>query len=318
MEEAGRHASACDVAQNPGSSADSQQWILTATSNGYYTISNKSTDLAIDLSQSSMSAGASLDQTGNPSYRARQRRASSGCFGQPSFAEWTMRFGEAGGCPRRNRLVLVEGRRPATGRARDLQEPWRQYGAIEAQFSATLCELRRNRNAGAMPATRKQTRRIWILRSARRISALSIELTLLFDGGSSSSVPAAWAGDTLGAQLQSDLYTYVKAEILSYRQAGTMPDLVSIGNEVDTGFLGSLGSPTGADFGGFAALQIQAIQAVNDAAADTSLGPAIPAPLTCIHITPAWDLTQFFTLANHNSIPYDAICQSYYPSIMVP
>jgi arabinogalactan endo-1,4-beta-galactosidase len=44
---------------------------------------------------------------------------------------------------------------------------------------------------------------------------------------------------------------------------------VSIGNEVDTGFLGSLGSPTGADFGGFAALQIQAIQAVNDAAADT-------------------------------------------------
>jgi arabinogalactan endo-1,4-beta-galactosidase len=36
-------------------------------------------------------------------------------------------------------------------------------------------------------------------------------------------------------------------------------------------------------------------------------------PLTCIHITPAWDLTQFFTLANQNSIPYDAICQSYYP-----
>jgi arabinogalactan endo-1,4-beta-galactosidase len=25
------------------------------------------------------------------------------------------------------------------------------------------------------------------------------------------------------------------------------------------------------------------------------------------------DLTQFFTLANQNNIPYDAICQSYYP-----
>jgi arabinogalactan endo-1,4-beta-galactosidase len=36
-------------------------------------------------------------------------------------------------------------------------------------------------------------------------------------------------------------------------------------------------------------------------------------PLTCIHITPAWNLTQFFTLVNQNSIPYDAICQSYYP-----
>jgi arabinogalactan endo-1,4-beta-galactosidase len=43
------------------------------------------------------------------------------------------------------------------------------------------------------------------------------------------------------------------------------------------------------------------------------MGPAIPAPLTCIHITPAWNLTQFFTLANQNAIPYDAICQSYYP-----
>lgn len=141
---------------------------------------------------------------------------------------------------------------------------------------------------------------------------MSLELTLLFDGGSSASVPPAWSGQTL-AELQTDVYDYVKAEIMSYRQAGTMPDLVSVGNEVDTGFLGSIGSPTGADFSGFAALQIQAMQAVADAAADTSLGPAIPAPLTCIHITPAWNLTQFFTLANQNNISYDAICQSYYP-----
>ena len=141
---------------------------------------------------------------------------------------------------------------------------------------------------------------------------MSLQLTLLFDGGNSSSVPAAWAGHTL-SQLQTDIYNYVKAEIMAYRQAGTMPDLVAIGNEVDTGFLGSLGSPTGANFGGFASLQKQALQAVKDAAADTSIGPAIPAPLTCIHITPAWDLTDFFTLANTNDIEYDAICQSYYP-----
>jgi arabinogalactan endo-1,4-beta-galactosidase len=141
---------------------------------------------------------------------------------------------------------------------------------------------------------------------------MSLELTVLFDGGSSASVPPAWANHTL-TQLQTDIYNYVKAEVLAYRQAGTMPDLISIGNEVDTGFLGSLGSPTGADFGGFAALQVQAMQAVKDAAADTSIGPAIPPPLTCIHVTPAWDLTQFFTLANQNNIPYDAVCQSYYP-----
>ena len=141
---------------------------------------------------------------------------------------------------------------------------------------------------------------------------MSLELTVLFDGGQSASVPPAWASHTL-TQLETDIYNYVKAEILAYRQAGAMPDLVSIGNEVDTGFLGSIGSPTGADFGGFAALQIQAMQAIKDAAADTSIGAAIPPPLTCIHITPAWDLSQFFGLANQNSIPYDAICQSYYP-----
>lgn len=140
---------------------------------------------------------------------------------------------------------------------------------------------------------------------------MSIELTVLFDGGSSSSTPASWTSDSF-AQLQTDIHNYVKQEIMKYRQAGIMPDLVSIGNEVDTGFLGS-NSPTGANFGNFATLQKQAVQGVEDAAADTSTGPALPAPLTCIHITPAWDLTDFFTLANQNGIQYDAICQSYYP-----
>lgn len=141
---------------------------------------------------------------------------------------------------------------------------------------------------------------------------MSIQLSLLFDGGNSHSIPAAWAADTL-QQAQADLYAYVKAEIELYRRAGVMPDLVSIGNEVDTGFLGALGSPTGAQFGNFAALQQSGMQAVRDAAGDPALGRPLPAPLTCIHITPAWDLTAFFTLVNQNAIPYDVICQSYYP-----
>jgi arabinogalactan endo-1,4-beta-galactosidase len=141
---------------------------------------------------------------------------------------------------------------------------------------------------------------------------MSIQLSLLFDGGNSRSIPAAWASDTL-QQAETDLYAYVRAEIERYRSAGVMPDLVSIGNEVDTGFLGALGSPTGAQFGNFAALQKSGMQAVQDAAGDPALGPPIPKPLTCIHITPAWDLTSFFTLVSQNGIPYDVICQSYYP-----
>ena len=116
---------------------------------------------------------------------------------------------------------------------------------------------------------------------------LSIELTLLFDGGNSAGVPPAWAGDMQLSNLQSDLYAYVKAEILSYKRTGVMPDLVSIGNEVDTGFLGPIGSPTGANFGGFASLQTAAVRADQGHGVGTaSAGPALP-PLTCIHIMPA-------------------------------
>jgi hypothetical protein len=55
------------------------------------------------------------------------------------------------------------------------------------------------------------------------------------------------------------------------------------------------------------------MQAVLDASSDTSVGPALPPPLRCIHITPAWDLTNFFTEAKTDAVPFDAICQSYYP-----
>jgi len=308
--EAGRQASACYVAQNPCAAVDSEQWVLNATSNGYYTISNKSTGLALDLSQSSASAGAPLDQT-----------ELSGTATQSQ--QWLLRPAFFRGVD--NALLeKQEAARAAiglswwkdAGQPQDVLEIFKNHGVNMVRLRPTSVPPYANASQpqckGNACYAETDAQDLDLAKRAKNLG-LSIELTLLFDGGSSSSVPAAWASDTLGAQLQSDLYTYVKAELLSYRQAGTMPDLVSIGNEVDTGFLGSLGSPTGADFGGFAALQMQAIQAVNGAAADTSLGPAIPAPLTCIHITPAWDLTQFFTLANHSNIPYDAICQSYYP-----
>jgi arabinogalactan endo-1,4-beta-galactosidase len=310
VEETGRQASACYVAQNPCAGVDSEQWVLNATSNGYYTISNESTGLALDLSQSSVSAGAPLDQT-----------ELSGAATQSQ--QWLLRPAFFRGVD--NALLeKQEAARAAiglswwkdAGQPQDVLEIFKNHGINMVRLRPTSAPPYANASqpqcSGNACYAETDAHDLDLAKRAKNLG-LSIELTLLFDGGDSSSVPAAWANDTLGAQLQSDLYKYVKAELSSYRQAGAMPDLVSVGNEVDTGFLGSLGSPTGADFGGFAALQIQAIQAVNDAAADTSLGPAIPPPLICIHITPAWDLTQFFTLANHSNMPYDAICQSYYP-----
>ena len=296
------------VVQNPCGSGATQEWMLTATTNGYYTISNSSTGLSMDVP--SASAGAFLDQTS--------------LSGSPTQSQqWLLRPVFFRGVD--NALLeKQEAARIATGLVW-----WKESSGVQTDVLQILknhgVNMVRIRPSSAPPYSdpsqpgctgnacfaETDTQDLDLAKRAKNLG-LSVELTLLFDGGSSASVPSAWSGDTL-TQLQTDVYNYVKAEIMSYRQAGTMPDLVSIGNEVDTGFLGSIGSPTGSNFGGFAALQIQAMQAVRDGASDTSIGPGIPAPLTCIHITPAWDLTQFFTLVSQNNIPYDAICHSYYP-----
>ena len=150
-----------------------------------------------------------------------------------------------------------------------------------------------------------------LARRARNLG-FSLELTLFFDGGSSQSTPGSYIGETQ-EQLAASIYSYTKAELEMYRQAGLMPDMVSIGNEVDNGFLGGTGYYPYNHFAAFAALQKAGLKAVADAAADTSIGAALPAPLTCIHITPQYDMTSFFTSANANGINYDVICQSYYP-----
>jgi arabinogalactan endo-1,4-beta-galactosidase len=299
------------VVQNPCAGSSTQQWTLSPTGAGYYSIANSSTGLLIDLYQSSASPGTLLDQTALTSP------------GAPTQSQqWLLRPAFFRGVD--NALLeKQEAARASTGLTwwNDAGQPL-DVLAILKNHSVNMIRLRPSSAppysdpsqtgcTGNACYAETDAQDLDLAKRSKNLG-LSVELTLLFDGGSSASVPPAWANDTL-AQLQTDIYNYVKAEVEMYRQAGVMPDLVAIGNEVDTGFLGSIGSPTGTDFSGFASLQIQALQAVADAAADTSIGPAVPPPLTCIHITPAWDLTQFFTLANQNGITYDAICQSYYP-----
>jgi arabinogalactan endo-1,4-beta-galactosidase len=297
------------VVQAPCTAADTGEWTLTPANNGYYTISN-ATGLTLDLSHGSISAGTPLVQT-----------RSSGVPTQSQ--QWLLRPAFFRGVD--NALLeKQEAARAASGlpwwqdagQLQDVLAIFKNHGVnmVRLRPSSTppYANVSQPQCAGDACYGETDAQDLDLARRAKNLG-MSIELTLLFDGANSMGVPPAWAGDTGILALQSDLYAYIKAEILSYRQAGAMPDLVSIGNEVDTGFLGPIGSPTGADFAGFAALQTEAAQAIRDAAADTSSGPAIPPPLTCIHITPAWDLSQFFALANEFNVPYDAICQSYYP-----
>jgi arabinogalactan endo-1,4-beta-galactosidase len=296
------------VVQNPCSGSSTQQWTLSPTTNGYYTIANLSTGLLMDVFQASVSAGAWLDL--------------SALSGDPTQGQqWLLRPAFFRGIDN----ALLEKQESArslagltwwkdAGQQQDVLGILKNHGVnmvrLRPSSAPPYASPSQTGCSGNLCYAETEAQDLDLAKRARNLG-MSLELTLLFDGGSSANIPASWAGSSF-TQLQTDIYNYVKQEITTYRRAGVMPDLVAIGNEVDTGFLGS-NSPTGADFGNFAALQIQAIQAVEDAAADTSAGPAIPAPLTCIHITPAWDLTQFFNLANQNGIQYDAICQSYYP-----
>jgi len=300
------------VVQNACAAATTvtQQWNLAPTSNGYYTISNESTGLLMDVGTACVAAGACLTQT-----------TLSGSATQSQ--QWLLRPAFFRGVD--NALLeKQEAARAAygvpwwkdAGQQQDVLQILKNHGVNMVRLRPSsvppyvnVSQVGCSASTSCYGETEAQD-----LDLAKRVKNLgmSLQLTLLFDGASSASVPSAWTADT-STQLQTDLYNYVKAEIMAYRQAGTMPDMVAVGNEVNGGFLGPPGSLTTSTFPQFALLQIQAMQAVKDAAADTTIGPAIPAPLTCIHITPDWDLTNFFTLANQNNIPYDAICQSYYP-----
>jgi arabinogalactan endo-1,4-beta-galactosidase len=168
---------------------------------------------------------------------------------------------------------------------------------------------------------------------------MAVNVTLFYSGDNTSETPGNWAGKTVdelaGVPPHAGLmYDYVKQEMELFRANGAWPDLVSIGNEVNNGMFNTTGadglSPSGtnctptATAGGtgtancFPRIQRAAMQAIADAASDTSdpalLGRPLPPPLTCIHVDGNPDLQAFFDGAvNTNGIPLDVACESYYP-----
>ena len=168
---------------------------------------------------------------------------------------------------------------------------------------------------------------------------MSVNVTLFYDGWNTSDTPGNWAGKTLaqlsGVPSTADctvagnclMYNYVKDEMELYRAMGAWPDMVALGNEVTSGMFNSGGNAglsgtscnTNNNGGGtcFIAIQKAAMQAILDAASDTSdpalLGPPLPPPIRCIHITGDRDLYTYYAGATTSGIPLDAVCESYYP-----
>ena len=121
-------------------------------------------------------------------------------------------------------------------------------------------------------------------------------------------IPKAWQGKS-HQELVTAVFEYTRDTIAAFRDAGVLPDMVQIGNEVINGMLWPDGRlPENWD--NFAQLVYAGINGVDAGRGNN------PRPRIMIHIDRGGDLKRtkaFFDKLNSYDIPYDIIGQSYYP-----
>jgi len=121
-------------------------------------------------------------------------------------------------------------------------------------------------------------------------------------------IPAAWQ-DKSQAELVKAVFEYTRDTIMAFRDAGVLPDMVQIGNEISNGMLWPDGKVP-QNWDQFAELVYAGINGV-DAGRGNGRRPKI-----MIHIDKGGDRKAtkwFFDKLNSYDIPYDTIGQSYYP-----
>lgn len=121
-------------------------------------------------------------------------------------------------------------------------------------------------------------------------------------------LPRAWEGMS-HAQLVKAVFEYTKQTISAFREAGVLPDMVQVGNEVINGMLWPDGRLPG-NWDNFADLVKAGIAGVEAGTAD------VPRPRIMIHIDRGGDRAgtkYFFDKLNSYRVNYDVIGQSYYP-----
>ena len=128
--------------------------------------------------------------------------------------------------------------------------------------------------------------------------------------------PVAW-NNLSTDQLIGQVHDYTRDVVVAMRKAGTMPDIVQIGNEIVGGMLWPDGKDWGPghDFKTLGLLLKAGIQGADDGASP------LAAPLIMIHIDRGgdWGGTQwFFDGINAQGVNYDIIGESFYPKLHGP
>jgi arabinogalactan endo-1,4-beta-galactosidase len=120
--------------------------------------------------------------------------------------------------------------------------------------------------------------------------------------------PVAWKG-LKHRQLVDAVYVYTRDTIAAFREAGVLPDIVQVGNEVTAGILWPDGKLPD-HWSNFIDLLKAGIRGAHDGAGDEHK------PRIMIHIDKGGNIatTQwFFSHLVEENVPFDVIGQSYYP-----
>jgi arabinogalactan endo-1,4-beta-galactosidase len=121
-------------------------------------------------------------------------------------------------------------------------------------------------------------------------------------------IPKAWQGKSHGELVQA-VFEYTRDTIAAFRDAGVLPDMVQVGNEITPGMLWPDGKLPD-NWTHFAELLKAGIKGI-DAGRETNSRPKI-----MIHIDRGGDKIRtkaFFDKLNSYGVDYDIIGQSYYP-----
>ena len=154
-----------------------------------------------------------------------------------------------------------------------------------------------------------------VKKSIARIRALGMHVLLDFHysddwaDGDKQVIPAAWAGIKDEGELAQVLYRYTYDTLSTLDQAGLMPDMVQVGNEINQELLGQAdwkGRPINWERN--ARLLNAAIRAVRDAGAKSAIKPKV-----MIHIAQPENVEPWFAAAEAAGVTdFDVIGISYY------
>ena len=122
------------------------------------------------------------------------------------------------------------------------------------------------------------------------------------------TMPKAWQGKS-HSELTQAVFEYTRDTIAAFREAGVLPDMVQVGNEITPGMLWPDGKLPD-NWENFAELLLAGINGI-----DAGRGNG-PRPKIMIHIDRGGDRAAtkaFFDKLHSYRVPYDVIGQSYYP-----